>query len=74
MLLLVSVALLGLCNSMTEDLQMFGRRVHVTVEPKQYRRRLDMAEEIIKEVGTKHWAIAMGIIKAPESVQPKVIL
>ncbi|KAF7797679.1 hypothetical protein EIP86_011084 [Pleurotus ostreatoroseus] len=73
-LLLVSVALLGVCNSMTEDLQMFGRRVHVTVQPKQYKRRLDMAEEIIKEVGTKHWAIAMGIIKAPESAQPKVIL
>lgn len=74
-LLLVSAALLGLCNSLTDDLHMFGRRVHVTDGPKAYARRLDMADELIKEVGTKDWAIAMGIILPPAGSQPaKVIL
>ncbi|KAF8910340.1 hypothetical protein CPB85DRAFT_1515212 [Mucidula mucida] len=59
LLLLVSVGLLGLCDSLTRDLHMFGRKVHVVGEPKKYTRRLDMAKELIEETGRIAWAVAM---------------
>ncbi|KAF9055351.1 hypothetical protein BDZ89DRAFT_1055944 [Hymenopellis radicata] len=65
-LLLVSSALLGLCNSLTRDLHMFGRRTHVISGPKTYKRRLDMANELIRENGGRNdWAIAMGLVLPP---------
>ena len=74
-LLLVSVGLLGICNALTRDLQMFDCTVHVVAGPKKYNRRLDMAEELIKEAGRDDWAIGMGLIVAPpDTVQPRVTL
>jgi len=64
-LLLVSVALLGLCNSMTEKFQMFSRIVHKEGEVKRYIRRLDMAKEFIASSGRDDWAIGMGLIVPP---------
>ncbi|KAF7796043.1 hypothetical protein EIP86_007213 [Pleurotus ostreatoroseus] len=65
-LLLVSVALLGLCNSFTKDLHMFGRRVYISKKAKKYTRRLMMADELIAEQeGRNDWAIAMGLILPP---------
>ncbi|KAI0070429.1 hypothetical protein K474DRAFT_797090 [Panus rudis PR-1116 ss-1] len=68
-LLVVSVALLGLCNALTRDLSMFGRRLYVSSGPKQYTRRLDMAKELIKESGRDDWAISMGLILPPTAAQ-----
>ncbi|KAG8810088.1 hypothetical protein FRC17_003105 [Serendipita sp. 399] len=61
-LLLTSAGLLGLCNSLTKKLQMFGRVVQTSGEPVAYRRRLDLAEELIKESGRDDWAIGLGMI------------
>jgi len=61
-LMLVSVSFLGLCNSLTMDLQIFGRSVRVVEEPKSYQRRLDMANELIQVSGRDDWAIALGLI------------
>jgi len=75
-LMLVSIAFLGLCNSVTRDLQMFGRSVRVVEGPKSYRRRLDMANELIHVSGRDDWAISLGLI-LPTSVgstSPKAIL
>lgn len=74
-LLLLSVALLGLCNSLTRDLRMFGRRVYVVDGPIHYSRRLDLAKELIEETGRNDWAIAMGLILPPDKTSsPKVTL
>ncbi|KZV86930.1 hypothetical protein EXIGLDRAFT_840370 [Exidia glandulosa HHB12029] len=67
-LLLVSVALLGLCNAATMDLHMFNCRVCVAEHPpKAYGRRLDMANEMIAaHAGRRDWAVGMGLV-LPES-------
>jgi hypothetical protein len=63
-LLLVSAGLLGLCNALTSSLHMFGRTVSVSqdVPAKAYGRRLELANELIKETGRDDWAVAMGMI------------
>jgi len=66
-LLLCSAALLGLCNSFTNTLRMFGRTVYKTGKPKHYGRRLLMAQELVKESGRSDWAIGMGLIAPTES-------
>ena len=72
-LLLVSVGLLGLCNAFTHDLQMYECKVRVIEGPKKYFRRLDMAKELIEEIGSDDWAIALGLILPPPgTTQPRV--
>lgn len=68
-LLLISVALLGLCNSLTKNLQMFGCTMRVVKEAKRYHRRLDMANELIEASGRNDWAISMGLITPPTNSQ-----
>lgn len=64
-LLLASVAMLGLCNSLTESLHMHDCIISVVGEPKRYNRRLEMAEEMIaSHDGRNDWAIGMGLIAA----------
>jgi hypothetical protein len=64
-LLVVSAALLGLCNALTRTLQMFDRVVYVEGQPKKYARRLEMAKELIEISGRDDWAIGMGLIVPP---------
>jgi hypothetical protein len=71
-LLLVSVGLLGLCNALTRDLQMYGYKVHVVEGPKKYFRRLDLAQELIEEIGRDDWAIGMGLILARPATSASV--
>ncbi|KAF8242744.1 hypothetical protein K440DRAFT_503927, partial [Wilcoxina mikolae CBS 423.85] len=63
-LLLSSVALLGLSNQMTKRLQMYGRLVSVVGKAKKYERRLDLTDELVKETGRDDWAIGLGMIVA----------
>ncbi|GAB7358131.1 hypothetical protein MBLNU230_g0289t1 [Neophaeotheca triangularis] len=69
-LLLASAALLTLANRGSNVLELHGRVVSVEGEAKKYKRRLDLAEELIKETGDRHWAIKMGMIP-PESGEEK---
>ncbi|KAJ3556037.1 hypothetical protein NM688_g2245 [Phlebia brevispora] len=57
-LLLVSAGLLGVCNSLTKDLHMWGRRVYVTRREGPYKRRSAMVKALVKE------------LKAPQQVEP----
>ena len=68
-LMLVSVALLGLCNSLTDCLQMFGRIVTTTGESKRYERRLDMAKELVESSQRDDWAIGLGLILPGDRAQ-----
>ncbi|KLO17093.1 hypothetical protein SCHPADRAFT_179901 [Schizopora paradoxa] len=65
-LLLSSVALLGLCNSTTRKLRMFDCIVYQDGPPKQYKRRRDMADELISSSKREDWAIGMGLIVPPK--------
>ncbi|KZV75960.1 hypothetical protein PENSPDRAFT_646762 [Peniophora sp. CONT] len=75
-LLLLSAALLGLCNAVTADLCMFNRRVYEDGPPQKYTRRTDMAEEMIREHGGwRGWAVSMGLVLAkPGEIDTKVII
>ncbi len=50
-------------NGGLRTMRMHGRTLEVEGAPKLYRRRLDMAKEMIKEHGRHdHWAIGLGMI------------
>jgi len=63
-LLLLSAGLLGYSNDQIEALQMFGRSIRAVGQPKAYKRRLDLANELIEETGREDWAFRIGMINA----------
>ncbi|MCJ1368840.1 hypothetical protein MMC20_000047 [Loxospora ochrophaea] len=63
-LLLISVGLLAVCNEFTEALQMYNYTIKVYGQPKKYKRRLDLAKELIKETKSDEWAVGLGLINA----------
>lgn len=64
-LLIVSAGLLAIANVRTNILHMHGNIVKVDGPRKKYERRLDMADELIKETGRDDWAIRLGMIIPP---------
>jgi len=56
-----SVAVMAVVNSKTEASVMHGRTL-VVEGRRRYGRRLEMAEELVKEVGREDWAIKLGMI------------
>ncbi|KAK0451156.1 uncharacterized protein EV420DRAFT_724524 [Desarmillaria tabescens] len=66
-LLLCSAALLSLCNSSTQCLQMFGRVVRREGDRTDYDQRLDMVKDLVQQSGKDDWAIDMGLIKPAEA-------
>ncbi len=69
-LMLYSLALLGLCNSKTQCLQMYDCIVRQTGEPQRYTRRLEMVKAIVEEKGYSDWAIRMGLIRSRADIAP----
>ncbi|PBK58450.1 hypothetical protein ARMSODRAFT_967712 [Armillaria solidipes] len=61
-LLLCSVALLTLCNSLTRCFQMYDCVVRIEGKPVRYQRRLQMAEKLVDESEREDWAVGMGLI------------
>ena len=61
-LLIGSAGLLAIANEKTEMLHMHGHVIKVNGPRRQYNRRLEMAEQLIKESGREDWAIRMGMI------------
>jgi len=61
-LLVSSAALLSIANVRTDELQMHGYIVEVNGSRRKYERRLQMAEELIKESGRDDWAVQLGMI------------
>ena len=75
LLLLVSVALLGVCNALTRDLHMFGCRVYRDGELIKYECRRDMADAMINEKGNEcGWAVGMGLILPEGHAQGKAVM
>lgn len=66
-LLLISVALLGICNFLTQHLRIFDRIVYTTGDRKKYSRRSDLTEELIRSSGRDDWAMGMGLISSPST-------
>ncbi|KAF7793771.1 hypothetical protein EIP86_004892 [Pleurotus ostreatoroseus] len=62
LLLLISVAMLEVCNSLTDDMHVFDRRISVAYPPKKYTRRLDMVKELVVESGRHDWAVKMDLV------------
>jgi hypothetical protein len=62
LLLVVSSGLLAICNKSVDTLQMNGFRVRHKGKPIAYRRRLDLANQLVEESGRDDWAIRLGMI------------
>ncbi|KAB8255645.1 hypothetical protein BDV32DRAFT_154057 [Aspergillus pseudonomiae] len=68
LLLFVGTAgLLGLVNMFRQGLQMHANLVTVDGARRQYRRRLDLAEALIKETGRDDWAVRLGMINPSQA-------
>ena len=67
-LLIISAGLLAISNQKTDHLQMYGCVIKRDGNPpKKYKRRLDLANELVRETGRTDWAVRMGLInEAPE--------
>jgi hypothetical protein len=63
-LVVASVGLLAVANEHTEMLQMHGNIIKVQGQRRAYKRRLEMAEQLIQESGRDDWALRMGMIVA----------
>ena len=50
-LLLASSAYMGICNQAISEFRMYNKIIAADGEPKKYKRRLELAEELIKETG-----------------------
>ncbi|KAI5369434.1 hypothetical protein Slin14017_G003130 [Septoria linicola] len=46
---------------------MHNRLVKVKAGPKAYDRRRDLADELVKETGKKHWAMKLGMLPAEKN-------
>ncbi|KAF8416946.1 hypothetical protein EV426DRAFT_624840 [Tirmania nivea] len=75
-LLFVEVGLLGLSNKLMRGLHLHERVVRVTRPAKEYRRRLDLAQELISETGRRDWAVGLGLVMPERSgdIPSKVVL
>ncbi|OCK79938.1 hypothetical protein K432DRAFT_353940 [Lepidopterella palustris CBS 459.81] len=62
MLLLASTAILGMSNLLLPKQRMHDRVISVVGEPVKYKRRLDLAKQLIKETGRDDWAVGLGMI------------
>ncbi|KAH8693274.1 hypothetical protein BGW36DRAFT_386258 [Talaromyces proteolyticus] len=62
LLFIFSAALLFLSNATTTAMKMYGRTIQVKGPPRQYLRRRDMADELIRESNRKDWARRLGLI------------
>ena len=65
-LLLVSVGFVGMSNELEENFYMHSHVIKKIRQPKAYARRLELAEELIKETGQRDWAIELGMVKAKD--------
>ncbi|PBK88090.1 hypothetical protein ARMGADRAFT_442023 [Armillaria gallica] len=61
-LLLCSVGMLTLCNSLTQLFQMYDCVVRMEGKPVRYQRRLEMAEKLVDESQREDWAVGMGLV------------
>ncbi|OGM49371.1 hypothetical protein ABOM_003599 [Aspergillus bombycis] len=62
-----TAGLLGLVNMLTQGFQMHGNLITVDGPRRQYRRRLDLAETLIKETGRDDWAVRLGMINPSQA-------
>ena len=61
-LLFASAAFLGLANESTHVLNMHGKTIQLDGAAQLYGRRLDLANQLIKETGRDDWAIRLGMV------------
>ena len=66
-LLLANTVVLAIVNGRTRTLKMYERVVKVGQEPVGYKRRRDLADQLIQETGRRDWAVALGMVPVEEA-------
>ena len=72
--LLVNTASLALANHWTKDLTIHGRILTTEGFSQAYKRRRDLADELIKSTGRKDWTIALGMVPSTEGKNQEVTM
>lgn len=72
-LLFLSAPIRALCNALTTDLHMFGRRLYVdkTIGPQKLDRKREMVEYLTEQSERDDWAVGMELIPDPD--RPKLL-
>ena len=68
---LLSAALLGIANQYNQGFRMYDRTVEVCEKPRKYDRRLDLANDLIREIGKYEWAIRLGMVQPKNNESKK---
>lgn len=73
-----SVGLLAVTESTTDSFVIHGHLLKATGRPHKYKKRLDVANELIEETGRNGWAIGVGMIPKPTTTsttaEPPIIM
>ena len=69
-----SVGFLAVANSLTKFLMMHDYIIKPTGESRKYARRLDLANELVRETGREDWAVRMGMISGKTCEQEPVVM
>ncbi|KAF2722188.1 hypothetical protein K431DRAFT_284132 [Polychaeton citri CBS 116435] len=69
LLLVSSTGLLAVANESTDRLEVHGRIIEMDGQRRAYRRRLDMAKELIEETCRDDWALGLGMVKPDKETQ-----
>jgi hypothetical protein len=62
----------GLSNEMQNGFTMHGYSLKQEGEPKAYTRRLDLANELIEEIGRNDWALGLGLMNEESSEKVEI--
>jgi len=71
---LLSHVILAYSNSRVRELALNGRRIKVSEKPgsiRKYARRLEMAEELVEEMGRSDFAVRLGLINSESAKASK---
>ncbi|KAK0288030.1 hypothetical protein LTR91_006292 [Friedmanniomyces endolithicus] len=74
MLMIVSAGFVMTANANMKELRMSGKLLRVEGPPKAYGRRLDLANELILETGSRDWALRLGMVQAEEEEEGPVTM
>lgn len=70
LVLFLDVGFLGFSNKYVTGIYMYDRVVKVVGKPKEYKRRLHLVNELIRDTGRRDWAVGLGMLPAQGEQTP----
>lgn len=71
LLMLINTLMIEVANARNKRLLLYGRAIQMVGTRKAYERRLDMAAELVQEVGNDSWCEKLGMVLTKDSKDSK---